>query len=436
MGYVLINESILSSIGNILRSKLNTNISYPTSMMYNEISKINATHIDIIKNDPDIPIYSSVSSITDLNPLYKKMVQPLNLTLTISGSIPDAYHSSWFDDFVNNLNLSIPNCTAIGNDAFRYCDCISSIDLPNCNYIGSSAFYSCGGLHNISAPNCSYIGHEAFADCGLYNISIPNCSYIDSRAFYNCNLTNTCVQNILDTYISYSTTCPNAFNFCTNIKSLNLTSYISISNYAFEGCDSLSSINISSCYIGNGAFYGCYDLRHINLYDCTYIGDYAFHGCDNLAISSDLPNCSYIGSYAFAYANMWGLSADNCTYIGDYAFENCSNLYSISIPNCTYIGNYAFDDCTSLSSVIILSTSVPSTGVNIFNNTPFDDDYTPDQEEGYYDDYGNYIEPDPIIGSIYVLPSMVNTFKASPYWSEYASKITSYIENMFSTEEE
>ena len=62
-------------------------------------------------------------------------------------------------------------------------------------------------------------------------------------------------------------------------------SVISIGDYAFDGCDSLTSITISDSVtsIGERAFYVCDSLTSITIPDgVKNIGEYAFDGCSNL----------------------------------------------------------------------------------------------------------------------------------------------------------
>ena len=203
----------------------------------------------------------------------------------------------------------------------------------------------------------------------LSSISIPKCSYIDGAAFRGCSkLTNSCVQNILNTYKSYSTVINSrVFEHCREgITSLNLTGYTSISSYAFNYCVNLSSISI--------------------------------------------PNCSYIGSTAFgACSKLASISFPNVEYIGSSAFNNCSSLKSISLPKCSYIGNGAFMRCSKLESVYVLSTSIPYLSFTGFS-------YTPLLVSSYLGRYG----------SIYVLSSMVAAFREAPGWRSYYGRITSY----------
>ena len=83
-------------------------------------------------------------------------------------------------------------------------------------------------------------------------------------------------------------------------------------------------------------------------YSVTSIGDYAFYGCDRLT-SVTIPN--------------------SVTSIGDGAFKGCSGLTSITISNSvTSIGGYAFYGCDRLTSITI-PNSVTSIGSKAFYNT-------------------------------------------------------------------
>lgn len=118
----------------------------------------------------------------------------------------------------------------------------------------------------------------------------------------------------------------------------------SIGGGAFEGCSSLTSINIpdSVTSIYGSAFKGCSSLTSINLPDgVTYIGINTFEGCSSLT-SINIP--------------------DGVTYIGQWAFGGCIGLTSITIPDSiTSIGVRVFCNCTGLTSIKI-PDSVTSIG--------------------------------------------------------------------------
>ena len=155
---------------------------------------------------------------------------------------------------------------------------------------------------------------------------------------------------------------------------------VSIGDFAFQGCSSLTSINIPEgvTSIGCFTFYNCSSLTSVNIPDgVTSIGEYAFSDCSSL-ISINIPNeVTSIGDYAFrscssltsvnipegvkniSKGTFFGCSSltsiiipDGVTSIGDSAFTWCSCLTSINIPNgVTDIGNSAFARCEKLTSV-------------------------------------------------------------------------------------
>jgi hypothetical protein len=105
----------------------------------------------------------------------------------------------------------------------------------------------------------------------------------------------------------------NVFKNSTDLISIILPSSLtSISSYAFYGCTSLTSINLSSVTsIGASAFVGCTSLTSVTLPSIlTSISIYAFYGCTSLT-SIKLPS--------------------KLTSIGANAFGGCQQLTSITI---------------------------------------------------------------------------------------------------------
>ena len=175
-----------------------------------------------------------------------------------------------------------------------------------------------------------------------------------------------------------------------------------IGDYAFWGCDGLTSVTIpnSVTSIGYRAFSGCSDLISIKVDEAnqTYdsrnncnaiietetnelivgckstvipnsvesIGDYAFHDCSGLT-SVTIPNgVTSIGEDAFSYCS--GLTSvvigNSVTSIGWYAFYDCSGLTSVTIGNSvTSIGESAFYNCDNLMEVYVLAGSPPACGL-------------------------------------------------------------------------
>ena len=163
----------------------------------------------------------------------------------------------------------------------------------------------------------------------------------------------------MQSYMDYGYSAP---WFSSNIRKVVITSgVISIGDYAFKGCSSLTSITIpgSVTSIGGDAFLRCSSLTSITIPgSVTSIGYSAFKGCSSLTsitIPSSVTNikdstfkgCSRLTSITIP---------SSVTSIGSAAFEGCSRLTSITIPSSvTSIEVWAFYECSSLTSITIPS---------------------------------------------------------------------------------
>lgn len=337
-------------------------------------------------------------------------------TLTISGKgdMEDYYNYTkvpWnnYDDSIVALKIA-EGVTSIGRCAFADCNGLISAEIPDSvTFIGESAFFRCNSLLSVNIGNgVTYMDNNAFYGClKLQKVNITDieawCKIEFNEAFSN-PLSNSCdlyLNNVLVTYLTIPDTITAignyAFKGCDSLTSADIPdSVTSIGECAFLGCHSLSRISIpdSVTSIGNYAFSSCSSLSSIDIPDgVTSIEDYAFYYCESLS-SIDIPNgVTSIGSHAFykcgnlssidipdsvtsicdyAFAYCVSLSnieiSDSVTSMGDYTFYYCNNLISVNIGNqVASIGEYAFSDCHNLSSVDI-GNGVTSIGNNAFSH--------------------------------------------------------------------
>ena len=107
------------------------------------------------------------------------------------------------------------------------------------------------------------------------------------------------------------------------VKDVVLTKATFVSDYAFNNCDSLTSVTIGS-YV-------------------EWIGDYAFAGCRYIknVVIQDSPS-------GYGYLT-----------IGNFVFYGCMLLEDVTILFCNIdrIGDYVFHDCGSLKSIKYGGTS-------------------------------------------------------------------------------
>ena len=187
----------------------------------------------------------------------------------------------------------------------------------DCNAIIETASNTLiAGCQNTVIPNSvTVIGEGAFAGCSsLTEMTVDSGNSVyDSR-----NDCNAIIETGSNTLIAgcQSTVIPN--------------SVTSICDYAFCGCESLTSVNIPN--------------------SVTTIGEDAFSGCASLT-SVNIPN--------------------SVITIGNYAFYGCTGLTSVNIGNSvTRIGSEAFIDCTSLTSVTCLAVTPPKAAGDCFSSYP------------------------------------------------------------------
>ena len=262
---------------------------------------------------------------------------------TIDGLPVTSIGSLAFYGRTNLASVTIPDSVInIGEGALRGCTSLTSVTIGSgVTSIGDSAFYDCASLTNVTIPDSvTSIGDAAFWGCtSLTSVTIPgSVTIIGDYAFGGCtSLTAITVDVDNSTYGSVDGVLFNKSQTrlirCPGDKTGSYTipiGVISIGEWAFDGCYSLTSVTIPS--------------------SVTTIGKAAFAHCSSLT-SVTIPS--------------------SVTSIGDQAFQHCRSLTSITIPgNVTIIYRLAFYGCTSLNGVYFQGNT-PSFGSSLFGgNTP------------------------------------------------------------------
>lgn len=277
--------------------------------------------------------------------------------------------------------VKLPNTiTYLGNSAFTGCDNLASINLPDSlKDIKIYTFQYCKALTSITFPKgLTSISNYAFNGCEhLKSISFPTTlRAIGQEAFRDCHE--------LDSVIlpdGFNNLGLNAFRDCWNITYIYIPA--SVRNYLapFEGCYTVTSVNISSWYVAGG--FGTLVTKLVLGEGVQNIGENAFDGCTQLS-SVEFPS--------------------TVTIIGPCSFRNCISLTSIVFPeNLILIHDRAFYGCQNLKSVTCLAPTPPSfpdvSGYPVFDSQTQED------------------------GTLYVPSDLVERYKSAPGWKDFKNII-------------
>ena len=288
----------------------------------------------------------------------------------------------------------------INNEAFRGVPLLK-IDLPSgIKEIRDRAFSENTALTELIIPDsCESFDETAIYGCvNLTKLHLGNLrdfEYIEADCEKLDEITVSPTNDALfirDGMLFNQTTlikCPNSLH----IESLSLTGFsvaknacfgqedlkevilqssdkslLEIGEYAFYGCIGLETVVLSDQVgtISRNAFNGCTSLSDINLETVDTIENYAFYGCSSLE-EVNLKRASYIGEFAFESCNLKSVHTYHVSIISRRAFANNVNLKEVTLENCTLVSWEAFTGCKSL---IKYSDGGAEHGTDVFTGTP------------------------------------------------------------------
>ena len=291
----------------------------------------------------------------------------------------------------NLKSIIIPkNVTKIGNFAFRYCENLTLvIILGNVTDIGDSAFDGCTNLKDVyyvAIKDNINISSKVDSN-GNGNGALENAAWHDINAFCGAGVVFKIVDGTLTisgsgAMADYDAASSVPWNgSVADIKTVVIGEGVtSIGNYAFNGCENLTSVVIPTgvTQIGDNAFNDCNKLANVYYTGTKAEWDALTKGSGN----DSLTNATlHYHCGATAGDNVyWALVGDTLTISGSGAMADYADASSVPWNNSitaiktvgiengvTNVGDYAFSGCENLTSVTI-ARSVKNIGDNVFNN--------------------------------------------------------------------
>lgn len=377
-------------------------------------------------------------------------------TIATGVKVIDSYT---FQNCTSLASITLPSSlTRVEEHAFEGCTSLKKVYIsdivawcemdfrgsytPNTNplSVANAALYLNGEeVTSINATDMGIekFGYYCFSGCGsLQSVSV-NKKEIQSNAFEGCpNL-----YSLSDAYIIGA----NAFRNCKALRSISGLSRAQIRESAFEGCSELNSIyhNVDSYTesIGKRAFFGCKKLATISLSKdkfANYIGESAFEGCisiEKIYVGTGSNASVVVDSRAFygctALQNVTFKYGANKITINERAFQGCTSLETLTIPNSIssgglHIGERAFYGCGKLTEVD-LGAYIKSIGTYAFYRSTGSLKVTCGASNPPTGASQMFFTPTATMTLKISVPSnCVTTYKATPYWKEYANYIVGY----------
>lgn len=268
----------------------------------------------------------------------------------------------------------IGTLSLIDEQSFYDCESLSSFTFPNNDItIGEYAFFSCTGLKELifnSDTNILDILGSAFRDTTIENIVINN----NDNYYYdavNGFLTNKEQDTIIlaignkdygDLVIDskYKTISAGAFTGA-KVNSITFTNKDTvIEDYAFKNLESLKTVTFPTekgTIIGKYAFNGCKGIETVNnLTSAVSIGDYAFS--QTLFKSVVLGDNVTVGEGAFFNTGLVEVTLGANSTFGLGAFQKNTSLKKVTMPEAgnVHFGVACFANCTLLSNIDLSKT--------------------------------------------------------------------------------
>lgn len=208
------------------------------------------------------------------------------------------------------------------------------------------------------------IGDNAFRGCSqLESVNAPNCTGLSNYAFYGC----TKLKNL------------NTATLTIDDGVLTTSGRTGIANYLFYGCNSITEINAQSLTsINQYAFSNCTGLTSVNIPNVTTLTAYVFQNCTSLT-TIHAPKVHFLYGRSLSNIGAQYLVLPSARQTQSNAVLNSATLLGVDFGGTISgtgtndkLNNYSFQGCTQLSTLVLRSPVMwPLNATNVFTNSPF-----------------------------------------------------------------
>lgn len=282
--------------------------------------------------------YSFFEVLGDANLVSSNIASGVSI-FGINGTAPtDRFLSIYKGIVYSTAFIGLAVSASIAEDFFNSLSIIpQGLFYPN-RISGNKTFGSCTTIYQNAFQSCTNLRSVAFPVCSIIMTgAFSSCTYLSSVSFPICS-------NI-SSYAFYNTSLSNGVLFPECSK---------VGVNAFELAKLSGSVYFPKCTeIGSFAFASNQQLRELDFPKVITIGASAFANNTYTSYAS-FPECEVIGSYAFAILqSLSSIYFPKCEVIYNNAFHGCLTLLSADFPECSYIGSAAFYGCRGLTNISI-----------------------------------------------------------------------------------
>ncbi len=369
--------------------------------------------LTVIATDDQGNSYSGLKTIPANYPFLAQNIYSLNYSSVNPSPAPNEI---WY---TTSNNSDLRQAYHVDNETGN------EVDLANC--VAPSASNGYKGIIRFTAPITEIDGSALEGQRNLTSITLPDgVETIKTHAFVYCS-------SLADAHLGISLKViePYAFAQCAFEHVDFLPEGLEqIGAFAFDMNSNLNSVEIPSSVNHLGYYPEIQTLAPLGnpFSACPSLESFSgkFATTDGRALVEDTGSATFLVSFAtsrmdgmtYVVPEVYGIThwafsdatigqvvlPQSLRTIYDNAFQNCRNLTSLTIPSgVSVIMGRAFLNCSSLSMITIKSTSVPRTSGNYSSGDMFDGSNCP----------------------IFVESNLLDTYKTTLFWSEYADRYRS-----------